>query len=421
MKINKLLPLALLCSGAAIAGQGDQMADGRYSIATHGVHALNGINAASNNAHLTQSFNAASVTSIGVSAEIGDVDFYDDISDLIDELDRNDLGIDEINQLKARFDSLLVTAGKDGYVDANANAQLPLSFAWKREKDTISLSSSISGHAYTTILDAPIEAGKQNQTITTKASAYVKAAEFRELSLGYSRLVWQNRLGDLHAGARVNVQRIGLSKQVVAFEAADGNEEIEDILLDDYKDQKVTSTELALDLSAYWSGINYNAGLTISNVNEPEFEFNQLGNNCNAKANEQLIENCRAALHFSNRIALQETYTATRYATFQANYINDDKTFSIDASVESEHNTPVGLKEQWFSASIAGFPESIYIPNARLTYSNNLAGNKLDYLSGELSWGWFGLAGGYALSDTIVDDESVPRGGFLNLTISNKF
>jgi len=233
--------------------------------------------------------------------------------------------------------------------------------------------------------------------------------------------VWQNKFGDLHAGVRLNVQNLGLSKQVIAFESADADEELSDVFLDDYEDAKVSSTDFAIDLSAYWAGINYNAGITLSNVNEPEFEFGELGNDCLNKPNETSKNNCFTALHFSDRIALKETYIANSYATLQANYISDDNTFSVDFSYETEHNTPVGIKEQWVTASIAAQPESIYVPNARLTYSSNLAGSELDYLSGELSWGWLGLAGGYALSDTTVDDTTVPRGGFITLSISNHF
>ena len=421
MNIKKIIPVTLLCSASVVAGQGDQISGSRYSIATHNTHALNGINAASANAHLVPSFNFASIGSFKFGGEVGNVDFADEITDLIDELDRDDITLDESDELKERFDNLLLQAGQNGYVNVDLAAQLPLSFAWKRELDTFTLSTRARGNVNVTILDDKLEYNALQETISTNASGYVKVADLTEFSFGYSRLLWQNKFGDLHAGARLNVQNIGLSKQVIAFESADADEELSDVFLDDYEDAKVSSTDFAIDLSAYWAGINYNAGITLSNVNEPEFEFGELGNDCLNKPTETSKSNCFTALHFSDRIALKETYVANSYATLQANYISDDRTLSIDFSLETEHNTPVGLKEQWATASIAAQPESIYIPNARLTYSSNLAGSELDYLSGELSWGWFGLAGGYALTDTTVDDTTVPRGGFFTLSISNHF
>jgi len=421
MNIKQIIPISLLCSASVVAGQGDQVGQSRYSIATHNAHAINGINAASANAHLQKAFNFGSVTSLYFGGEVGDVDFADEITDLIDELDRDDITLDESDELKTRFDDLLVQAGLNGYVNIDLGAQLPLSFAWKRELDTITVSSRITGNVNVTILDAPLEYNALQETIGTNAAGYVKVANLTELSIGYSRLVWQNKFGDLHAGGRVNIQSLGLSKQVIAFESADGDDDLSDVFLDDYEDAKVTNTDFSVDLSAYWAGINYNAGITLSNINEPEFEFGELGNDCVNKATTISRDNCFTALHFSNRIALKEVYVADSYATLQANYISDEKTFSVDFSYETEHNTPVGVKEQWLTASIATQPESIYIPNARLTYSNNLAGSKLDYLSGELTWGWVGLAGGYALSDTTFDDTTVTRGGFISLSVSNHF
>jgi hypothetical protein len=320
---------------------------------------------------------------------------------------------------------VLKLAGDKSYADVNVGLEVPLSMLWKREHDAFSVSTRAYGSAHVEILDDNVRYNPLQQTLETNAAGYVKVSDMLEFSFGYSRLVWQSTNrdweGDLHLGARLNVQRLGLSKQVIGFQAADGDEDLSDIFLDDYEDFKNETTELSLDLSAYWSAKNYNIGLTISNLNEPEFDYGELGKNCNRLSNDISQSNCLTALSYSDRIDLTETYKATRYATVQANYISNDNRFSADFSLESDHITPVGVEEQWMTASIAYKPETSFAPNTRLTYSNNLVGNELSYLSGELTWGWFGLGLGYSLDKTTIDGDSTTRGAFLNLAISNQF
>lgn len=421
MNFKKLAPLSLLLCSPLYAAQGDQVSNSRYSVATHNAYAMNGINAASVNAHTKESASFAFLTSLRFGGEIGDADFADDIEDLIDELDRDDITLDEANALIDRFNAVLKLAGDKGYADVNVGLELPLSVLWKRELDAFSFSTRTYGTAHVDILDDTVRYNPLQQTIETNAAGYVKVADMLEFSFGYSRLVWQPKQGDLHLGARLNVQRLGLSKQVIGFQAADGDDDLSDTFLDDYEDFKNETTEIALDLSAYWSAKNYNLGLTLSNVNEPEFDYGELGKNCGDLTNDISRSNCLTALSYSDRIDLTETYKATSYATFQANYISDNERFSADFSLESDHVTPVGVEEQWMTASVGYKPETSFAPNARLTYSNNLVGNELSYLSGELTWGWFGLGLGYSLDKTEIDGDSTTRGAFINLAISNQF
>ena len=131
MKLFKLAPLALLCSATAFAGQGDQVGNSRYSVSTLNAHAYNGVNVASVNAHLKQSISFAFMTSIRAGIEMGEADFADDMEDLIDDLDRDDLTLDEANSLIERFDKVLADAGENGYVNLQGGLELPLSILWK--------------------------------------------------------------------------------------------------------------------------------------------------------------------------------------------------------------------------------------------------------------------------------------------------
>lgn len=421
MNFKKLAPLSLLLCPSLYAAQADQIGNSRYSVATHNAHALNGINIASMNAHTKPSQSFSYLTSLRIGAEVGDVDFADDIEDLVDELDRKNITLDEANALISRFNSVLKVAGDKGYADVNVGLELPLSFLWKREKDAFSISTRSYGLGHVEILDDTVRYNPLQQKLETNAASYVKVADMLEVSLGYSRLMWTPKQGDLHLGARLNIQRLGLSKQVIGFQAADGKDNLSDTFLDDYKDFKNDTTEFSLDVSAYWAAKNYNIGLTISNINEPEFDYGELGKNCNSLTNDITKSNCLTALSYSNRIDLTETYKATSYATMQANYISDSRQFSADFSMESEHKTPVGVEEQWVTASVAYKPQTSYAPNTRLTYSNNLKGSKLKYISSELTWGWFGLGLGMSLDKTIIDGDSSTRGAFINLAISNQF
>jgi len=429
VKLKSFIPLSLLICSPLFATQADQVGNSRYSISTHNAHAINGINSAATNAHLDPQMSFAYLTSLNIGAEVGDVDYIDDIEDLVDELDRDDITLDEANGLIDRFNSILSLAGEEGYININVGLELPLSFLWKREKDTLSVSTRAFGTARVEVLDDTLQFNPLQNTIETNSAGYIKVANMLEFSLGYSRLVWKNEKetiseylkGDLHLGARLNIQTLGLSKQVIGFQSAEGDEDLADTFTDDYDDLKKDTTEFALDISAYWSAKNYNVGLTLSNINEPEFDYEQLGVNCSEISNTISQANCFTALSFSDRIDLSETYTANSYATIQANYINDADTFSTDFSLETSHLTPVGVEEEWVTASISYKPKTSFVPNSRLTYSKNLSGSKQTYISGELTWGWIGLGAGISLDDTLIDGDKVPRGGFINLAISNQF
>lgn len=106
MKFKKLAPLSLLLCSPLYAVQGDQVSNSRYSVATHNAYAMNGVNAASVNAHTKESTSFAFLTSLRFGGEIGDADFADDIEDLIDELDRDDITLDEANALIDRFNAV---------------------------------------------------------------------------------------------------------------------------------------------------------------------------------------------------------------------------------------------------------------------------------------------------------------------------
>ncbi len=74
---------------------------------------------------------------------------------------------------------------------------------------------------------------------------------------------------------------LSLSKQVIGLLNIDEGEELGDVISDDYDGNQVSSTAMGIDLGLIWEADNYHLGFTWRNINEPEFDFGTLGEDCN--------------------------------------------------------------------------------------------------------------------------------------------
>ena len=417
-KLNYLLPLASAFALPVMASTADQPGYSAYGVSNHHAMSMHGVNAAVPAVYAKEGFAFFDIFNVNVQAEAGDVNFVDEIEELIDILDEDDITLDEATEIIDRFNEILPIAGEQGYGNIHLSSDLPLSFQYKNDVGTFTFGTQMSAFLHSIVLDDEVRYNELQQTIETNSSGYVKAAEKLQVSLGYSRQINESKYGALFAGVRANLVQYGLSKQVISFEAADSDEDLGDIILDDYEDNIEREVGVTLDASAFFLSQNYSLGLNILNINQPSFKFGDIGKNCEEKPTEAAQINCYTAQYFSDRIALSETYKADAYVTAQASIFNDSQSMAIDFSIETEHNIPVGIEEQWASVSVSGRPESKYIPNLSLTYSKNLVGTELSYLSGNLGWGIFNLSLGAALEDTEIDGDKSPRGVFIGLSLN---
>ena len=229
--------------------------------------------------------------------------------------------------------------------------------------------------------------------------------------------------GRLLAGVRGNLYNMSLSKQVVGLLSIDENDELSDVIQDDIDSNKKSSTALGVDLGLIWQAENYHVGFTWRNINEPEFEYGSLGDNCTSKDTSTSMSNCFTALYFAaqDRITLNETYVMTSQASVDAALNTQNKRWRLATSYDIQPmRDPIGDEYQWASVSAAYVSSSII--GGRLGLSQNQVGSELTMLSAGLSlFGGMNLDVRYSLDQINIDGETVPRAFGINLGFENSF
>ena len=424
MKLRSILIAAMITPSIALAQQGPTSTLGHSANPVTSLYS--NLNPASNSMLLPidDTFRWGYLSNIGMSVEFGDVDnFADDVNDLIDELDKDDLTIDDANDIIARFESLLPVMGDEGYITGSFNVEvpiMPLLYRSKKMNGTFSLNAQVDGAFSGQILDAPLVYNQTEEELETATSLYIKGATSKSLSLGYSKSVYDLSMredipfdGIVLGGVRATLHTIELSKQVIALTTAD-DDDTGDIISDSYDQNTKKTTNVSIDLGVIYVDTNYQLGATLYNINEPEFDYGRIGQNCTQHAiDSPERNNCVSAQYFSGtgEIGLKETYTMDAKITIDGAVQSVDRHWQIGGSLDlnSIYNK-VGYERQLGQISASYFADSLWIPSIRLGYSKNLAGSKLSMLHGGLTlFGGAHIDFAYGLETVDVDGDDLPR------------
>ncbi len=364
------------------------------------------------------SFRMGILSSIGLSMEVGPVDnFSDEIDDLIDELDRDDISLSEGNALVERFNAILGPLGRDGYVKVQGGVQVPLfPILYRNDLGVFTLDANLSGQARLGLLDAPLTYNSVSEEIETASAAYVKAGQVNEIALGFSRPVWQQPGRRLIVGGSLRYLQAKLSKQVVALESIEDDDDVEDVLKDSYDANERKTSNVTVDIGMIYDASNYRVGVTFANLTEPDFKYGAVGNDCGALSGTAQY-NCFTAAYFSDRIALNETWTLERLATLEGAVFFASGRGSLAASVDlNDVHDPVGDLNQNAKIALGYKTQTPWLPDFRVGYRKNLAGTELS--SASLGFTFFGAVHfdvSCSLDSTDIDGRSVPRTAAFNL------
>jgi hypothetical protein len=358
------------------------------------------------------------LSSIGFGLEVGPVDnFADEIDDLIDALERDNLSPAEGNELVQRFNGILEPLSRDGYLKVHGGVQVPLfPLLYRSGWGVFMFDANLSGQARLGFLDAPLSYNPVSEQIETDSAAYIKAAQLNEIAVGFSRAVWQPAAGQLIVGGRLRYLQAKLSKQVIALDSIGEDEDIADVLEDNYDTNRRTSSNVTFDVGAIFNGSNYRVGLTLANFTEPDFKYGAIGSNCgNLSGSAQ--QHCYTAQLYRDRIDLTETWTLERQATLEGAWFFAGGAGSLSASVDlNDVRDPVGDAYQNLNVALGYKTQSNLLPDLRLGYRKNLAGSELSTASVgftflrrvhlDVAWG---------LESTEIDGSSLPRNMAINL------
>jgi len=273
-------------------------------------------------------------------------------------------------------------------------------------------------------LDINITAGDVD--LTTSSALYVKGASLVTGSIGYSMEVWQPPVADskLFAGIQLNVFNATMNKQVLALQNMAENDDVGDAIKDEFEENTVSTTSVGVDLGILWTFGNGQAGLTIANINEPEFEYGDVGKDCASISDPTRQANCTVAQQvFSSEIDLSETAVMNAQTIIEGAIYTEDKQWLLSGAfdVNSTYDL-VGRETQYLSASASYFPNSYIIPTIRLGASQNLVGSELTTVGvGTTLFGTLNLDLSASLDQIEVDGNKIPRRVGFNIGIEEKF
>lgn len=372
--------------------------------------------------------------SVSMSGEVGDVNnFADDLDELIDILDDPSLADESVDETLDRFNEVLEAAGEQGYTRVGVGITAPLfPLYWRRNEFSGTFFSELSvvTQIRLGVLDEPLEYNDQTVSFTTGSAAYLKSGIEKRFAVGYAKPLFNRQKatavgGQLYGGVKVKLLNLELSKQVMRLEQLEGKD-IEDLIEDEYENNLESTTGVGLDIGATWVAKYYRAGLTLTNINSPSFDYGPIGVNCATYAEGSFARNnCEAAAYFveeAGRITSRETHKKHAVATVDASvYILPN--WAINGSLDlAKYDDMVGMETQNLHLSTAVNTRSYWVPDIRLGYQKNMAGSELSVVAVGLSFfDVITLDARIALDEVEVDGNQAPRSAAFSLAFEEKF
>ncbi|MGD8560131.1 MAG: conjugal transfer protein TraF [Gammaproteobacteria bacterium] len=389
------------------------------------------------------------LSSVGFGVEYGDVDsLFDELDAAADDLNNSftnfapadvDTSINDINGILGAIED-------DGYGKAFVSLHaplMPLVISSDLIGGTLALDLNASGMArlgaihdeivFDTAEAASIIAGTSSNPnpsigyagdvyidasgpdvlydLENDSSVILNAAWIVETALGYSREVLSAQSGQLYAGIRGKLYQVTLYRD---FERVDDTTNSEDLFNDLEFDDGETTSDIGLDFGLLWTGGHYRLGATLANINEPEFDYNDVDPIKLSTVNDPRI----LALMSNDR-----TYTMEKQLTVEGALHSQNENWLFAASYDvNEVEGPAGDDYQWMTATVAYLNDGWILPGLRAGYRANQAGSELSYLTGGVTlFGVVNMDLAYGLEEVEVDGEKVPRSFIFNMGLEVTF
>jgi F plasmid transfer operon, TraF, protein len=367
--------------------------------------------------------------SVSTEIELGQVEnFGDDLEELIDIIDNPSLVTGSVNETLDRFNAVLREMGQEGYLKNTSSVRLPLFYRRDFLGGTLSADFRYAVQAAARVLDAPLSFNNQNTTFSTSTAIYLKSGIEKEWSLGYGRPVYQignaeSPHAKIYFGGRVSAISMDLSKQALWLEGVQ-NEELSDIVRDEYDKHLVSNSAVNLDVGLVWSAANYRLGLTLSHLNSPSFDYNSVGVDCDNQATSVDIDNCYNAQNFivEGRLKSQETHEMKPITTADALLKITDRWILSGSYDLAQYDDIVGFENQHLHLATAYEPSGYWWPASRIGYSKNVVGAELTSVNVGLTFfGFLSLDVVYGQETTVVDGDEYPRKIGFSLGFEEKF
>lgn len=244
--------------------------------------------------------------------------------------------------------------------------------------------------------------GSTKFRIENNSGVITRAAQITEISIGYSRQVWKKDEDRVLAGIRPKYFNVGLSNSAVPIADIQNARDVFKAL---DKSSFSYSQDFALDLGAIWRGKQYQLGATVTNLNEPDFNYPAA--DLSGFTNPVIIQAIRNS----------ERYVMERQLKLDAGYITPGGAWGINFGLDvNPVPDPMGDDYQWLSVGGGFASDSWWLPGARIGLRKNMAGTELTHVTAGITV--FNILNLDLASSTRIikiNGKTVPQGLILNI------
>jgi len=250
--------------------------------------------------------------------------------------------------------------------------------------------------------------GETTYQFTNNSAVSTRAAQITEISVGYSRKVWQQQDNDIYVGIKPKYYDVGLSNKVIPIANITDAKSIFDAL---DKSNFKYSQDFGVDIGAIWTGKQYQFGATVTNLNEPSFNYPAA--DLSGFSSQAII----------NAVRELETYTMKRQLKLEGGFITPSGAWGLNFGLDA-NAVPDPMRDdyQWASVGASFASDSWWLPGARLGARRNLAGSQLlYYTAGVTAFNILNLDLATTSETITVDGHTVPRGLMANISMQVLF
>ncbi|UTW00479.1 conjugal transfer protein TraF [Marinomonas rhizomae] len=291
-------------------------------------------------------------------------------------------GDNEVSRSISEANSILNNVGETAYIKLSGALQVPfMPVIYKTQKHgAFMLDSGLSFVGRVGVLsdDISVRTLDEGVELVSDTAVYLKRASDFRIGLGYSQAVGRPVSGALILGGKINLHQIALGQKLSFLTNEDDS--ATDAFGDFLMDRDNVQSGISIDLGAIWTAPNYQLGVAATSINEPEFDFEELGQ-CNGLSGPEL-SSCNSTIRLSNKgkLKLKETYKMKAQLKLDAALMSSNQNWSLAGSYEvNPVADAVGDKHQWQTVSLSYFSDNFYFPGVRVGYRKNQAGSQLSY------------------------------------------
>lgn len=239
--------------------------------------------------------------------------------------------------------------------------------------------------------------GNVSATYDNDSLLLTRAAKLTEFGVSYSRPLVAGDGSTLFLGLRPKLMQAGLTRVTTRLgDLTDAEETFDDVRDADF----ITQNKMSLDLGLLWQAERYRAGITLTNLGEPEFDFPDI--DYSDIDNEEIRD----------ELSKTNSYTAEHQFKLEGAWLSKEQQWGVFAAFDANSVVDAaGTELQWGTLSTAYTFENIWCNNVRLGVKRNFAGNELSYASmGITLFRFLNLDLESSLDNTVIEGEDLPRG-----------